>query len=92
MMQLTPAPNRLLVKPIEEKQESAQGIVMARPQGYRPPQGVVTAMGDAARDHLSGLQPGDQVYFQPDMAFEINHEGARFALVDCNHILAWVSA
>jgi co-chaperonin GroES (HSP10) len=62
-MALHPAPDRLVLDFIEQRNESAQGIVMSNRTAGESPKGRLIEAGYQALSILEGIKSGDTVFF-----------------------------
>jgi len=79
-MKLKPLGDRLIVKPIEEEETTASGIVLPDTAKEKPQKGKVVAVGDGAVKEDGSRQPidvseGDEVLYSKYGGTEITIEG-----------------
>jgi co-chaperonin GroES (HSP10) len=91
-MTLHPAPDRLVLELIEQRQESSQGIVMSNRSSGESPKGRVVEIGYDARSRLEGLQSGDTVFFAPGRGEIVAEAGESRIIVHLGDVLAWASS
>lgn len=91
-MSLNPAPDRLVLEIIEQRQESAHGIVLSQKNSGESPQGRLIEIGHDARLRLEGLQVGDTVFFAPGQGGLVADSGVSRVIVHVNDVLAWTKS
>lgn len=91
-MTLHPAPDRLVLELIEQRHESAQGIVMSNRSTGESPKGRVVEIGYDARSRLEGLQQGDTVFFTPGRGEVVADAGESRIVVHVGDVLAWTNS
>jgi len=90
-MTLHPAPDRLVLELIEQRHESAQGIVMSHRSSGESPRGRVVEVGYEAKSRLEGMQPGDTVFFVPGQGEMVAAAGVSRVIIHLRDVLAWAS-
>lgn len=88
-MTLHPAPDRVVLELIEQRHESAQGIVMSNRSSGESPKGRLVEIGYDARSRLEGLQQGDTVFFVPGRGEVVADAGDSRVVIHVNDVLAW---
>lgn len=88
-MTLHPAPDRVVLELIEQRQESAQGIVMSHRSSGESPKGRVVEIGYDARARLEGLRQGDTVFFAAGQGEVVADAGDSRVIIHTNDVLAW---
>ncbi|TGN39145.1 co-chaperone GroES [Marinobacter confluentis] len=91
-MTLHPAPDRIILELIEQRQESAQGIVMSNRSSGESPKGRVVEIGYDARSRLEGLQQGDTLFFAAGRGEIIADAGSSRIIVHVGDVLAWANS
>jgi chaperonin GroES len=92
-MKLTPLGDRLIVKPIEEEETTASGIVLPETAKEKPQKGKVIAVGDGAinddgsRRKLD-VAEGDEVLYSKYGGTEVTVEGDDLLVMRESDILA----
>jgi chaperonin GroES len=80
---------RVLVKPLEQENMTASGIVLPETAKEKPQQGTVEAVG-SEEEMLTDLAVGDRVLFAKYAGSEIGMNGADYLLLDESEVLARV--
>lgn len=88
-MTLNPAPDRVVLELIEQRHESAQGIVMSHRSTGESPKGRVVEIGYDARTRLEGLQKGDTVFFAAGKGDLVADAGVSRVVIHTDDVLAW---
>lgn len=94
---LKPLGNRVVVKPIEEEEITAGGIVLPETAKEKPQKGEVLAVGDGERDDSGKRIPldvsvGDTVLFAKYAGTEIKVEGDKLLILRETDLLAIVES
>ncbi len=92
-MKLKPLGDRLIVKPIEEEETTASGIVLPDTAKEKPQKGKVIAVGDGAVKEDGTRQPidvseGDEVLYSKYGGTEVTVEGDDVLVLRESDILA----
>ena len=92
-MKLKPLGDRLIVKPIEEEETTASGIVLPDTAKEKPQKGKVLAVGDGALKEDGSRQPidvseGDEVLYSKYGGTEVTVEGEDLLVLKETDILA----
>jgi len=92
-MKLKPLGDRLIVKPIEEEETTASGIVLPDTAKEKPQKGKVVAAGDGAVKEDGSRQPidvseGDEVLYSKYGGTEITIDGDDLLVLRESDILA----
>ncbi|HVY77579.1 MAG TPA: co-chaperone GroES [Solirubrobacterales bacterium] len=92
-MKLKPLGDRLIVKPIEEEETTASGIVLPDTAKEKPQTGKVVADGDGAVTEAGSRQPidvseGDEVLYSKYGGTEVTIEGDDLLVLRESDILA----
>jgi len=95
-MKLKPLGDRLIVKPIEEEETTASGIVLPDTAKEKPQKGEVVAVGDGAIGEDGTRRPldvaeGDQVLYSKYGGTEVTVEGDELLVLRESDVLAKVS-
>ncbi|HET8801555.1 MAG TPA: hypothetical protein VFN01_10255 [Marinobacter sp.] len=90
-MTLHPAPDRLVLEFIEQRHESAQGIVMSNRSSGESPKGRVVEVGYEASSRLEGMQKGDTVFFAPGKGDLVAVAGVSRVIIHVGDVLAWAN-
>jgi len=94
---IKPLGNRLVVKPIEQEEITAGGIVLPETAKEKPQKGTVLAVGPGERndegDHMPlEVAEGDTVLFAKYSGTEIKYDGKKLLIMRESDILAKLSA
>lgn len=90
-MTLHPAPDRLVLEFIEQRHESAQGIVMSNRNSGESPKGRLVDVGYEALSRLEGITRGDTVFFSTGQGELVTSEGVHRLVIRSSDVLAWIS-
>lgn len=92
-MRVRPLDNRVLVKPLEQEEKTAGGIILPDTAKEKPQEGVVVAVGegrllkDGGR-HPMSVKVNDVVIFSKYAGTEIKIGGEDYIILDEDSILA----
>ncbi len=94
-MNLRPLGDRLLVKPIEQEEMTASGIVLPETAKEKPMQGKVIAAGPGARKEdgsriLMDVSVNDTVLYAKYAGTEVKIEGDKYLILKETDVLAIV--
>lgn len=94
-MNLKPLGDRLIVKPIEQEEMTAAGIVLPETAKEKPQKGEILAAGPGGRDDSGDriemeVSVGDKVLFAKYAGTEIKVEGDKLLILRESDILAIV--
>jgi chaperonin GroES len=95
-MKLKPLGDRLIVKPIEEEETTASGIVLPDTAKEKPQKGKVVAVGDGAVNEDGKRRPldvaeGDEVLYSKYGGTEVTVEGDDLLVLRESDVLAKLS-
>jgi chaperonin GroES len=95
-MKLKPLGDRLIVKPIEEEETTASGIVLPDTAKEKPQKGQVIAVGDGAITEDGSRRPldvaaGDEVLYSKYGGTEVTVEGDDLLVLRESDVLAKLS-
>ena len=96
-MKLKPLGDRLIVKPIEEEETTASGIVLPDTAKEKPQKGQVVAVGDGKWDEDGekriplDVAEGDEVLYSKYGGTEVTVEGEDLLVLRESDVLAKVS-
>ncbi len=90
-MTLHPAPDRLVLEFIEQRHESAQGIVMSNRNSGECPQGRLIEVGYEALSRLEGITRGDTIFFSTGKGELVTVAGISRLVIHASDVLAWIS-
>ena len=97
-MKLKPLGDRLIVKPIEEEETTASGIVLPDTAKEKPQKGKVVAVGDGAWDEDGekriplDVAEGDEVLYSKYGGTEIKIDGEELLVLRESDVLAKVES
>jgi chaperonin GroES len=94
-MNLKPLGDRLLVKPIEQEEKTASGIILPETAKEKPQEGQVLAAGPGARKEDGvriemDVKVGDRVLYAKYAGTEIKMDGVKYLILRESDILAVV--
>ena len=94
-MKLKPLGDRLIVKPVEEEETTASGLVLPETAKEKPQKGTVVAAGDGAIAEDGTRRPldvaeGDEVIYSKYGGTEITVEGDELLVLRESDVLAKV--
>jgi chaperonin GroES len=94
-MKLKPLGDRLIVKPVEEEETTASGLVLPETAKEKPQKGTVVAAGDGAIAEDGSRRPldvseGDEVLYSKYGGTEITVEGDELLVLRESDVLAKV--
>jgi chaperonin GroES len=96
-VKIQPLGNRILVRPQEEEETIAGGLVVppSANDDKRPAMGEVLKLGEGMNEDGSkikfNVKKGDIIYFKKYSPNEIEIEGEQYLLVDAEDVLAIIS-
>ena len=96
-MKLKPLGDRLIVKPIEEEETTASGIVLPDTAKEKPQKGKVVAVGDGKWDEDGekriplDVAEGDEVLYSKYGGTEVTVEGDELLVLRESDVLAKIS-
>ncbi|MCX7854248.1 MAG: co-chaperone GroES [Caldilineales bacterium] len=76
---------RVLIRPLEQENRTASGIILPETAKEKPQTGLVVAIGD---DESIKVKEGDKVLFPKYSGTEVKLNGVDYLLMDSNDILA----
>ena len=86
-MIIEPLGARVLVKPLEQENMTASGIVLPETAKEKPQQGTIEATG-SAEEMLTELTVGDRILFAKYAGSEISLNGGTYLLLEEGEVLA----
>jgi chaperonin GroES len=94
-MNLKPLGDRLLVKPIEQEETTASGIILPETAKEKPQEGEVLAAGPGARKDdgtriAMDVQVGDRVLYAKYAGTEVKIDGTKHLILRESDVLAVV--
>ena len=96
-MKLKPLGDRLIVKPIEEEETTASGIVLPDTAKEKPQEGTVVAVGPGRWDEDGekriplDVSEGDVVIYSKYGGTEIKYNGEEYLILSARDVLAVVN-
>lgn len=92
-MNLKPLGDRLLVKPIEQEEKTASGIILPETAKEKPQEGEVLAVGPGARKDDGtridmDVEVGDRVLYAKYAGTEIKMDGDKYLILRESDVLA----
>ncbi|MFZ2362044.1 MAG: co-chaperone GroES [Anaerolineae bacterium] len=95
-MNLKPLGDRLLVKPIEQEEKTASGIILPETAKEKPQEGEVLAVGPGSRkedgDRVAmDVAVGNRVLYAKYAGTEIKMDGVKYLILRESDVLAIVS-
>ncbi len=95
-MNLKPLGDRLLVKPIEQEEKTASGIILPETAKEKPQEGEVLAVGPGSRKEDGSrismdVAVGDRVLYAKYAGTEIKMDGTKYLILRESDVLAVVS-
>lgn len=94
-MNLKPLGDRLLVKPIEQEEKTASGIILPETAKEKPQEGEVLAVGPGSRKEdgsriAMDVAVGNRVLYAKYAGTEIKMDGAKYLILRESDVLAIV--
>lgn len=94
-MNLKPLGDRLLVKPIEQEEKTASGIILPETAKEKPQEGEVLAVGPGSRKEDGSrismdVAVGDRVLYAKYAGTEIKMDGVKYLILRESDVLAIV--
>jgi chaperonin GroES len=94
-MNLKPLGDRLLVKPIEQEEKTASGIILPETAKEKPQEGEVLAVGPGSRKEdgeriAMDVAVGNRVLYAKYAGTEIKMEGVKYLILRESDVLAIV--
>lgn len=84
-MKIRPMNGRVVVKPVEESEEAAGGVVIPDTAKEKPTEGEVVAVAEDATEEVAA---GDRVMYSKFGGNEINADGKDYVLLTADDLLA----
>ncbi len=88
-MMIAPLDDRVLVRPVQQEEKTASGIILPDSAQEKPQQGIVVAVG-TDEDLQKVLAAGDEVLFTKYGGSEIKLDGASHVILQRSDILGKV--
>jgi chaperonin GroES len=85
--QIEPLGARVLIRPVEQENTTASGIILPETAKEKPQQGIVEAVGDE-EEMLTDMAVGDKVLFPKYTGTEIKIDSVAYLLMDEGDVLA----
>ena len=94
-MNLKPLGDRLLVKPIEQEEKTASGIILPETAKEKPQEGEVLAVGPGGRKEdgsriAMDVEVGDRVLYAKYAGTEVKMDGVKYLILRESDVLAIV--
>ena len=89
-MAVKPLEDRILVKPVEQKEQNKGGIIIPDTAKEKPQKGTVIAVGNGKKDEPMSLKVGDKVLYGKYAGTEISFEGNEYLIMRESDIYAIV--
>ncbi|MCA9869061.1 MAG: co-chaperone GroES [Caldilineae bacterium] len=94
-MNLKPLGDRLLVKPIEQEEKTASGIILPETAKEKPQEGEVLAVGPGGRKEdgsriAMDVEVGDRVLYAKYAGTEVKMDGVKYLILRESDVLATV--
>ncbi len=95
MAQLIPLDDHVIVRPLEDEQTTASGIILSSEKEAKPTQGTVVAVGPGKHDEDGKRIPldvavDDVVYFTAYAPDEVELAGEKYLVIKSSSLLAKV--
>ena len=88
-MKIRPLGDRILVKPLEEKEVKKSGIIIPDTAKEKPQQGIVEAVADVGKDDDPlPVKKGDKIVFGKYGGTEIEFDDVEYLILEEDDILA----
>jgi chaperonin GroES len=92
-MAIKPLGDRIVVKPLEQEEESISGIIIPDTAKEKPQEGEIIAVGpgrilDSGERQAPSVEVGDKVLYGKYAGTEIKYEGEDYLIVREDDILA----
>ncbi|HXF84811.1 MAG TPA: co-chaperone GroES [Anaerolineales bacterium] len=84
-MNLQPLGSRVLVKPLEQENKTASGLLLPETAKEKPQTGLIVAVGD---DEEIKVKVNDKILFAKYSGTEFKLDGTEYLLLESNDILA----
>lgn len=96
MAQLIPLDDHVIVKPLEEEQTTASGIIVSSEKKEKPTKGTIIAVGPGKHDEDGERIPldvsvDDVVYFTAYAPDEVELDGEAYLVIKSTSLLAKVA-
>ena len=94
-MNLKPLGDRLLVKPIEQEEKTASGIILPETAKEKPQEGEVLAVGPGGRKEdgsriAMDVEAGNRVLYAKYAGTEVKMDGVKYLILRESDVLAIV--
>jgi chaperonin GroES len=87
-MNIRPLGDRVLVEPIEEKEQTVGGIIIPDTAKEKPQRGQVVAVGKGTKDHEMTLKVGDHVLYGKYSGTEVEIDGVKYMIMKESDVYA----
>ena len=87
-MSIKPLADRVLVRPAEQEEKTASGIIIPDSAKEKPLRGEVVDVGGGSKDEEMVLKSGDIVLYGKYAGTEVEHEGEKYLIMRQSDVLA----
>ena len=87
-MKIRPLGDRVLVEPIEEKDQTVGGIIIPDTAKEKPLRGKIVAAGKGTKDEEMILKEGDKVLYGKYAGTELELDGEKYLIMRQSDVLA----
>ncbi len=87
-MNLKPLSDRLVIKPLEQAEQTASGILLPETAKEKPQRGVIVAAGPGKKDEPVTVKVGDTVLYGKYAGTEINVDGVEYLIMRESDVFA----
>ncbi|HEY51956.1 MAG TPA: co-chaperone GroES [Caldilineae bacterium] len=87
-MKIEPMGERILIKIIEQADQTSSGIFLPETAKEKPQEGEVVALGPEVDEDDVPLQPGDVVMYPKYTGTEVKIDGVTHLIMDASDVLA----
>jgi chaperonin GroES len=91
-MKIEPMGERILIKILEQADQTSSGIFLPETAKEKPQEGEVVALGPEVDEDEVPLRPGDIVMFPKYTGTEVKIDGTTHLLMDASDVLARINA
>ena len=87
-MSIKPLADRVLIRPADQEEKTASGIIIPDSAKEKPLRGEVIAAGGGTKDEEMVLKAGDIVLYGKYAGTEVEHEGEKYLIMRQSDVLA----
>jgi chaperonin GroES len=91
-MKIEPMGERILIKILEQADQTSSGIFLPETAKEKPQEGEVVALGPEVDEDDVPLQPGDIVMYPKYTGTEVKIDGVTHLIMDASDVLARINA